>query len=73
MQVEDDLVDEPDAREGADDAAEAVDQEVAAEDGDGGGGAELDAFEGQRNQGDDDDGVEDDGAEDGAVGRYAGP
>ena len=50
-----------DADEGGDDAAEAVDEQVAAQHCGGAGGDELHASERQGDEGDDDQGVEDDG------------
>src|SRR5262249_21227409 len=60
---------ELDPRERDEDAAHAIDPEVAPEDGRRADGAVADAAEGQRDERDDDQGVEDDGGEDGALRR----
>src|SRR5258706_15911765 len=62
-------VDQLDAGEGDDDAADAVDDQVAAKDVGRAHGSEFYAAQGEGDEQDDDDGVEDDGAENGAVGR----
>ena len=64
----DDDVDELDADERGDDAADAVDERVACQQRSGADGPVGDAAEGERDQGDDDERVEDDGREDGALG-----
>ena len=56
-----------DADERDDDAAEAVDEQVALQNGQRADGLEFHAAQRQRNQRDDDERVENDGAQDGAV------
>src|ERR1700722_1314862 len=63
-----DEVDELDEDEGHDDPAHPVDKDVAAQDGRGRGGPELDPAQGQGDEGHDDQRVEDDGRQDGALG-----
>jgi hypothetical protein len=63
MEDDEEHVDDLDADEGRDDAAEAVDDEVVAEQARGADRPVLDAAEGERNQGDDDERVEDDRAQ----------
>ena len=72
MQGRDDEVDGLDADEGDDDAAEAVDQQVAAQQRPGADRAVGDALQCQRDQRDDDQRVEDDRRQDGAL-RVARP
>src|SRR5581483_2640565 len=67
-QGDEDDVDELDADERGDDAAQAVDQQVAAQDGGRPHGPELDALQSQGDERHDDQGVEDDRREDGGVG-----
>src|SRR3954468_12496848 len=62
-------VDDLDSEEGSDDAADAVDEERAAEEGGGPERPVAHAAERERDQQDDDEGVEDHRGEDGAVGR----
>src|SRR5580698_7041570 len=69
MEGVDDQVDDLDADERRDDAAEAVDQEIAAEQRGRSNGAEAHTTKCQWHQRDDDERVEDDGTEDRAVGR----
>src|ERR1017187_9142386 len=69
MQGNQEHIDGLDANEGHDDAADAVDQQVVAQQNIGRLGHVLDALEGQRNQGHNDDRVEDDRREDGRLGR----
>src|SRR5215475_9381976 len=64
-----DHVHELDSRERDEDAAHAVDPEVAPENGRRAKGTVADAAEGERDERDDDQGVEDDGGEDGALRR----
>ncbi|CAN3963334.1 2-oxoglutarate ferredoxin oxidoreductase subunit beta, partial [Dysosmobacter welbionis] len=63
----DDQVNDLDAHEGGDDAAQAVDHHVPAQHLPGGHGAVLDALHGQGDQAGDDNGVEDQRGQDGAV------
>ena len=69
----DDQVDELDADERGDDAAQAVDQQVAPQQVGGRRGPVGDAAQRQRDQGDDDQRVEDDGGEDRALSACPGP
>ncbi len=73
MQGIDDDVDKLDPRERRDEAAQAVDQEVAPEEGRRAQRAEAHPAERQGDEGDDDQGVEDDRAQDGARPASEGP
>lgn len=68
MERGNDEIDELDADERHDDAAEAIDEEVALQDCQGAHRLVGDAAQGQRNQRDNDEGVENDGAKNGAGG-----
>ena len=68
MERSNDEIDELDADERHDDATEAIDEQVALQDGEGAHRFVGHAAQGQRNQRDDDERVENDGAEDGAGG-----
>src|SRR5688572_25778501 len=61
-------IDQLDAGEGRDEPSEAVDEQIPAQDHDGGRGPELHTPQRQRDQRDDDERVEDDGAQDRALG-----
>src|ERR1700730_9504523 len=63
----DDHVDDLDADEGGDDPADAVDDQVAAQHRRRPEGPELDALQGERDEGHDDEGVEDHRRQDGRV------